>query len=460
MKFTTHLLISLTIATLAVVSACTRYPSSDEIQKSPEAKTPQQQVGEGTVDGGGGGNKICGRPIEAFRKDIRELPEYKKYIDPILQYFASTAYPDCKNCEIHNFALGAHIFHMINNKGWYIVPCPIDQISKEKVGSIYDTEQVAVQTFDDVWVDQDKFNSLSEEDRGLMILHEVVMGIKILKFDSTAQQCEVLVPDDKTYCSEIYQTKRKSLDKLSTTDYKDVRIVTNELFYNYKKFDIKTTESNPDPKEGLSSNAMMRDHNFSNSYHIWKRKESNVPVVTGTNLVQALTRSKLTYNMPKYSNHKALDKSTIVAGSKCELDFNYDQIGAKLAMIFKTTSLDGKVTEMEFQKDFKLAKDTVLSGNFLDRIENGNLQTYVEYTLPLEFAHSIDDSLKVGDHSYRIFLQFDTANILHAWEIIESVCTGEINGKCSSSSSVNDSKISSLCSKDERIDMPIEDNIK
>jgi hypothetical protein len=196
---------------------------------------------------------------------------------------------------------------------------------------------------------------------------------------------------------------------------------------------------------------LLRKYNFSNEYHIWRRKDSDVPLITGERLIGALSRSKLTNDMPKYTKYKALDKFTFVAGSTCDMDYSYDEANKKLSLKFKTTSLDGKVIETELQKDFNLAKDTTLKGYYIDSLKNGQLDSFTEYTLPLELADHLDSTLKMGEHSIKVFLEFDTAKLLNVWEVMETVCTSELNGKCSGSSSVNDSKISQRCTKEEKV---------
>jgi hypothetical protein len=44
------------------------------------------------------------------------------------------------------------------------------------------------------------------------------------------------------------------------------------------------------------------------------------------------------------------------------------------------------------------------------------LDSFTEYTLPLEFADHLDSTLKVGEHSIKVFLEFDTANLLNVWK--------------------------------------------
>lgn len=435
--------------------ACTPRKTSEPGSPLPSSpQIPSAPTHQGTIDGGGGGNKICGRPIESFRKDIRDLPEYKKYVDPIFQYFVSPLYTGCDNCQTHNFAVGSHMSYMLFNKGWYVVPCPLSQLSKEKIGSVYDTEQVALQTFDDVWIDEEKFNALNESDRGLMLLHEIVMGMKILKWDSSYHQCAALAESNEVQnmCGFLYQKKRESSIPLTPTDYKEVRIVTNELFNNYKKYDQQLIKNHKTPN--LSSNEMMRKYNFSNGYHIWRRSDSDLPLFTGEKLIYALTQSKFTRDMPKYSKHILKDKNTLVASRKCTLDFEYDEINKKIKMIFKVTSLNGKTIEMKAKKEWSLPKDSVLQGNYLDEFKDGNLNSYSEFSFPREHISNTETSLKLGDRTLRVWLQFDSASKLHAWELSELVCTNEADGKCNSLGNMNESKISTVCNKDEKIFLP------
>lgn len=402
----------------------------------------------GTVDGGGGGNKICGRPIDAFRINITELPEYKKYIDPLFQYFNSSAYPGCRNCQAHNFAVGAHISYMIFKKGWYVVPCSLTQISKEKIGSIYDTEQVAIQTHDDIWMDQEKFNSLSEQDRGLMLFHEIVMGIKILKYDSYFNQCNAIVPEGYDYCggNNRAKNKRTQLNKLTPQDYTQVRIVTNELFYNYQKYDKEKGVFPPNnPSEKRESNPLFRQHNFSNQYHVWERNYGETPYITGRGLLNSLSQSNLTKRSPQYANLKLIDQNTAVAQSRCHYEFKYEEGEKKLTLIFKTTSQDQQTLEREINYDLKLDYTDTLTGHYDDKFKNGEIDTNKFYQFPKDGLFNNSSFAKVGDRTFSVTLNFNSSDVLYEWSITEMICTSAENGKCTHAVSLDSSEKSQAC---------------
>jgi hypothetical protein len=454
MRWKSFLFTSVILGVLSALSACTRQSSFAPFEEEPKKKSISglSNNPNGTVDGGGGGNKICGRPIEAFRKDLDELSEYKKYIDPIMQYFSSPAYDGCNNCQIHNFAMGAHISYAVLKKAWYFVPCSLEPLAKEKIGSVYETEQVALQTFDEIWFDQEKFNALNEKDRALMIFHEIIMSIKILNFDSSIKQCEVTAPG-VGFCNDIHNIPRKNLNSLSTTDYKEVRMVTNELFNNYLNYDPLIQESKTTPESQYSSNELLRKNNFSNSYHIWSRKNSDSPTYSSSQLIRALTQTLLSQDMPSFTKHQSINKNELIASQKCSLDFHYNETDKKINLNFKTHSFDNKMIAFELKKEFSLESDRVLKGHYIDSLRNGQLESIKEFSLPLEFVDQIDSQLKLGERNIRVFLQFSNNDLLQYWELMESVCISETAGKCNGTISVNDSKISRICTKVEKINL-------
>ncbi len=428
------------------ISACT--PSTKKapiVTNSHPVEHTSATNTEGTVDGGGGGNKICGRPIDAFRIKINDTPEFKKYINPIFQYFASTSSSGCEDCQSHAFAVGAHINYTIFNKGWYLVPCPIEKISKEKIGSVFDTEQVALQTFDDIWIDENKFNSMNEEDRALMIFHEIIMSIKILKSDSALNQCIAFAPSE-SYCTGLYNRPRKKVIDLNTSDYKDVRIVTNELFKNYKSYDEIIRSSTPEnTQKPKSVYSLLRSYNFSNEYNIWSRSSSEKPSVTIKELIHKLRTSQLTSSVPKFSNFKEINKTTYEATSNCEFEFNHDLANDNLLFKFKTYSLENKNIEIQIQKLLKVNTNEKIEGHYNDQYENNQLVEYKSFSLPFGFSNKEDSLLKIGDKTFSLYFTFD-GDSLTSYEVTEMVCI-DVNkeNQCVSFHSMNDSKVSHTC---------------
>jgi hypothetical protein len=58
---------------------------------------------------------------------------------------------------------------------FYFSKRPLDKIVKDDLGIPFDSDQTAVQTDNDVFIDEAKFNAMNDENRKTLILHEVVM---------------------------------------------------------------------------------------------------------------------------------------------------------------------------------------------------------------------------------------------------------------------------------------------
>lgn len=174
--------------------------------------------GGGTGDSGGG-NFYKGRPLDSYVVDVRNEPAYVKVVEPILQ--------DMKTKDQDLYRL---FMTRITSKPWYFVPGPLQAIPHQLVGSAVPTEQGALQSFSAVWVDTDIYSNqkMSVADQGTLILHEILVGIKLLKYDSLLNQCLSFSPSFQ-YCDEMLPTTSGKPSDLLPIDYDQVRLAGSEI---------------------------------------------------------------------------------------------------------------------------------------------------------------------------------------------------------------------------------------
>jgi hypothetical protein len=162
------------------LSACTK--DSSGTQGSP---TANPYAGGGTSQPSGGGNGIDNLANEMYRKDIQTFPEYKHFIVPILRKMAQNK-PD--------------VFLMYLKwsvqKRWYFVPKELDELSKDKTQIPFKSDQLALQYDREIYLYAPGYSKAPELARATLLLHEMVMGARLLMKKSPEAQCEELTSKD------------------------------------------------------------------------------------------------------------------------------------------------------------------------------------------------------------------------------------------------------------------------
>lgn len=213
----------------SVVSrAGSQQPSLPQMPNLPASTGPVAPgVGGGDL---GGGNGLLGKPIETYRIRIDRTEEFREMILPVIL-----------RVEKKVPLLALEMWHIIQRRAWYFVPVKLQTLPADLIAVGFKTEQLALQTHKSVWFDQDEFQKMGRKERGQILLHEIIMGLKILNFSSYGDQCEArkLRSGPPTQCSYIDRIKlpagfdeffRAQKLELSKSDYDAIRFITTELF--------------------------------------------------------------------------------------------------------------------------------------------------------------------------------------------------------------------------------------
>lgn len=178
---------------------------------------------EGTTDGGGG-NAIDNRMLESYIIKPEELPATKLHIaKKIATFFGDEKDP-----------AGNMIFQ---TKTWYLVPSSLKQVSKKALGMEFtddQTQQVAVQTKDEIWINSNIFNKMTLEDQAKLVLHETMMTFYMVKFLSLQDLCERSERAGRACNSSSMDIKKmeevfkpEAERSLIAQDYNAIRSMTN-----------------------------------------------------------------------------------------------------------------------------------------------------------------------------------------------------------------------------------------
>lgn len=216
-----------------------------EVIRDNPGPTVQPQYTGGTDSGGG--NSVSGRPIESYARNIFDETVVKTHIIPLIS----------KLHEIHpRFA--SDLIHIGINRTWYILPVELNKIPSSVLGvSFSDSqlEQMALQNLKAIYINSTLFEkSDRDEDRALLILHEMVMGVFLMKYKDALDECYSNIAWMRLYSKNhnLYRNERAScaikniysnssdlpitnLGKkmsLSTEDYDNIRELVVNLWQN------------------------------------------------------------------------------------------------------------------------------------------------------------------------------------------------------------------------------------
>ncbi|MDZ4083759.1 MAG: hypothetical protein U1E10_12530 [Bdellovibrionales bacterium] len=211
------LTLSLVAVSVLFGTACTpsgvgrSQPGEGAIATDGQAARPTAQ---GTVSGGGG-NGCEGKAFEAYAEKIANFDEYRLYIKPILRRMS----------EEGNDPLVSYLNWVADEKVWYFVPCQLEKLSQEQIGLAIDSDQLARHGEHGIYIFGDKNDTLNAagevnpesksplkghkhyfnqrlKPRAALLLHEMVMGARLLMKKSAKEQCERLSKTDSGLCSD------------------------------------------------------------------------------------------------------------------------------------------------------------------------------------------------------------------------------------------------------------------
>ncbi len=185
---------------------------------SPHSDPLQTKTADGTGDSGGG-NLYKGKPLESYIKNPQDLDSFKTFVQPMLD-------------TVDHSEVGYIFRGMFLSKVWYFVPGPLNALPSNKIGSSIPTDQVALQDFDSIWIDSNLFDKMMPEDQAKLLVHELLMGAKLLRFDSYKHACLITntrFPEKET-CAEASNTPLGSPSDLTPNDYTIIRKTVAEIF--------------------------------------------------------------------------------------------------------------------------------------------------------------------------------------------------------------------------------------
>lgn len=133
----------------------------------------------GTVDGGGQ-NGVGGKRLEDWVVELPEQAEYKDIVKPLIENLRPCYLP-----------LAADLVYLSTNvRKWYFVPVELSEIPAVRLGTPFaKSQQFAIQNYQDIWVDSRYYEKMPPGERAGLIVHELVVGVKLLKDHYPEERC-------------------------------------------------------------------------------------------------------------------------------------------------------------------------------------------------------------------------------------------------------------------------------
>lgn len=319
--------------------------SSSEAHGPVVAPVPDMPDSKGTSDQGGGGNLINGKPLDFYKKEITELPEYTKYIKPIDEKLNDIREDNQADNGV------TYLETLAKRKTWYLVPVKLDAIEAARIGTNFKSDQGAYQTEKEIFISDLIYKDLDEEHKAQLLLHEIVMAFYLVKYEDGKFYCEAFKKANvresclsgfaDTGSKDEFKPAQKKGKFLEADEYESIRHVTEWLYTQYKnltmlKFEEKMVEKKFDPRVFNARNVIDRQKN--------EPTELSIKDFLKILETQRLTNQSLTYC--------GFDFSSKIAISKRRCDITYAIDGEILNMSVQTD--DGKTETIPLRLPYQM----------------------------------------------------------------------------------------------------------
>ena len=187
--------------TLIALSACSREVNGPQAPGAGLPKSTQESdlTGNGTMQTGGG-NGLNGKPLEHYIRDITTLPEYKQHIAPIIRKMSSTK-PD---------GFAAYLDWAARHKAWYFLPVQLPALEKAQIDTFFKSDQLALHSEQRIYIEAPTYVKMQPRDRALLLMHEMVMGARVLMNKKALEQCQTLSKH-----SELLNCKDQEMERMA-----------------------------------------------------------------------------------------------------------------------------------------------------------------------------------------------------------------------------------------------------
>lgn len=250
---------------------------------------------KGLIRGGGdagGGNLLDGRPIENFAVDISRTPEMIQAIK------VADLIGDVDFERLNKITKS-----IVEKKTWYLIPIDLPDLSEDQIGTPFASTQGALQDFEEIWIDQKRYEKMNFKEKVTLLVHEIYMGIKIFKSESFYKQCAWAEPFNKDCLHYQNYKSRKSL-LVTPSDYQDIRKLVAQVSNNYEKLAAATYR---DELVRKISTLVFENGGFDSYFVIPSRSPIALRDFTGRDILNSIRNQASVRGFPLFCNHKVIE---------------------------------------------------------------------------------------------------------------------------------------------------------
>lgn len=236
---------------LTLLTACQPGPGGNPSGKgSPTTSGPRQgnNGGQPGPADTGGANGTRGKLFEGYNKKIEDLSLFKDSISLILNKVARVL-PE----------LAGEMLYVLREKSWMFLPVSLDQIPNDFLGVHIKHEvvnQFALQDLQEVYVDQKLFDEMNLKDQTILMVHEMMMGVRQMEFASKKNNCIAEATrfafknpgkykEERYHCNNTVNEIASGLEDhfkqktftLHKEDYKQIRQMTVKIMSDIENMD-------------------------------------------------------------------------------------------------------------------------------------------------------------------------------------------------------------------------------
>ncbi|MFM6928037.1 MAG: hypothetical protein ACKOX6_06200 [Bdellovibrio sp.] len=231
---------SLLILPLLMLSlaACQPQTTSNPAPQGTEETQNRPLSGGGHVGGvdSGGDNGVNGRNMEDYAINLQRDKIFNDLVLPIILKVSEA-----------NPRFASDMIHITKERTWYMIPVALKNLTASQIGLRFADEQVqqfALQNLRAIWINQKFYTGFeTDESRGRLILHEILMGVRLMKLKNSLDNCY----------SEIAMM---SLDSSKKDEYKKRRELC-AITYMFGNKDVSASRI-----PGLNGDLKLTDHDY------------------------------------------------------------------------------------------------------------------------------------------------------------------------------------------------------
>lgn len=322
---------------VGLLVACNKQATKNGISSPNGNPAP---VAEGTGDWGGG-NGIDNKVIERYAVDITTLPEFKEIIEPIGEHIRNipSDEPEEKSKKSEN------MYKIIASaRTWIFAPVSLEVIEKKRIGADFSKDpidQLALQSDKEVWVDLNRYNKMSKDEKAALLMHELVMIHYRLRFLTMQEMCLItrscegmdgFENIEKNFPEIAAKMKPEPSRKLEKSDYEFIRGATVYLLAKYTEL-----------KNESDMRWFSRTYNFDKRMYADMSSDGEFDDSVQYNITEKSIQGMLE-QMPYetyFCNYSADGK----AQEKCRLNLTLEKETQKRKVLIATP--EGKTSEVE-----------------------------------------------------------------------------------------------------------------